>query len=203
MLIVGLTGGIASGKSTITALFNAHGVGHVDADIVARDIVAPGEPVLAQLIERYGTQLLLPSGELNRAALRTLIFESPEERRWVEALMHPAIRHRMFEQVAQLPAPYGLLVVPLLFETGLDQHVDRVLVIDVPESLQRARLKARDHSSNAQIDAILDAQLSRTERLARADDVIDNQGSLDDPALAQRIAALDSSYRQYAEHKRR
>lgn len=202
MLIVGLTGGIASGKSTITALFNAHGVGHVDADIVARDIVAPGEPVLAQLIERYGAQLLLPSGELNRAVLRHLIFESPEERRWVEALMHPAIRRRMLEQAAQLPEPYGLLVVPLLFETGVDQQVDRVLVIDVPESLQRARLKARDHSSDVQIDAILNAQLSRAERLARADDVIDNQGALNDPALAQRIATLDSDYRQRAEHKR-
>lgn len=202
MLIIGLTGGIASGKSTITRLFNAHGIGHVDADQVARDIVAPGEPVLTQLVERYGQHLLLPDGTLDRAALRTVIFEDPAERRWVEALMHPAIRQRMFEQVARQPEPYTLLVVPLLFETGLDQQVDRVLVIDIPEALQRTRLKARDHSSDAQIEAILNAQLTRTERLARADDVIDNSLALGDPVLAQRVAELDHLYRQLAKQSR-
>lgn len=199
MLIIGLTGGIASGKSTITHLFNEHGIGHVDADQVARQIVAPGEPVLTQLIKRYGQSIVLPSGELDRAALRALIFNDPTERQWVEALMHPAIRERMFEQIAQQHGPYALLVVPLLLETGLDQCVDRVLVIDIPEALQRTRLKARDHSSDAQIDAILNAQLPRSARLSRADDVIDNRYAIDDPTLKQRIAELDHFYRQLAE----
>lgn len=198
MLIIGLTGGIASGKSTITRLFGAHNIGHVDADQVAREIVSPGEAVLAQLTERYGPPILQANGELDRAALRTLIFNDPAERRWVETLMHPAIRQRMFKQIAQQHGPYALLVVPLLFETGLAEHVDRVLVIDVPEALQRTRLKARDHSSDAQIEAILQAQLSRSDRLARADDVIDNRYALDDPALKQRVAELDRFYRQLA-----
>lgn len=198
MLIVGLTGGIASGKSTITRLFSARGIGHVDADVVARDIVAPGTPVLKQLVERYGAGVLLPEGGLDRRALRDIIFNDPLERRWVEAAMHPAIRHRMFEQLALQQTPYALLVVPLLFETGLDHQVDRILVIDVPESVQRMRLKARDHSSDAQIEAILNAQLSRQERLARADDIIDNSSALDSPVLAQRVRALDLLYRRLA-----
>lgn len=198
MLIIGLTGGIASGKSTITHLFSAHGVGHVDADDVARDIVAPGEPVLELLVERYGASILMPEGGLDRRALREIIFNDSAERSWVEAVMHPAIRQRMFEQIARQKGPYTLLVVPLLFETGLDQQVDRVLVIDVPEDVQRARLKARDHSSEAQIEAILKAQLSRKERLARADDIIDNSLTLNDPILAQRVADLDQRYRQLA-----
>lgn len=202
MLIIGLTGGIASGKSTIARLFSAHGISHIDADCVAREIVALGEPVLARLAERYGQRILQPNGELDRAALRTIIFDDPSERHWVEALMHPAIRARMFEQIACLKGPYALLMVPLLLETNLDQRVDRVLVIDVPESLQRTRLKARDQSSDTQIDAILNAQLSRAERLARADDVIDNSHALNDPALARRVTELDRLYRQIAQQHR-
>lgn len=201
MFIIGLTGGIASGKSTITRLFGKYGIGHVDADQVARDIVMPGEPVLEQLVARYGKQLLQPDGQLNRRSLRHIIFSDEQERRWVEALMHPAIRTRMFDQLARLQPPYALLVVPLLFEAGLDQQVDRVLVIDIPEQLQRLRLKERDHCSDAQINAILKAQLSRQERLSRADDVIDNSGEPENRQLVQRIAQLDHYYRQLATNK--
>lgn len=201
MFIVGLTGGIASGKSTITCLFCRHGISHVDADQVARDIVMPGERVLEQLVARYGKQLLQTDGQLERRALRQIIFNDKSERHWVEALMHPAIRNKMFEQIARFQSPYALLVAPLLFETGLDQQVDRTLVIDIPQELQRSRLKNRDHCSEAQINAILQAQLSREARLSRADDVIDNSGEPENKQLVRRIAELDHYYRQLASAK--
>lgn len=195
MVIIGMTGGIASGKSTVTGLFSAHGISHVDADQVARDVVAPGQPTLNALVSRYGRYLLMPDGGLDRRALRSIIFASPKERQWVETLMHPAIRARMLDNVHALTGPYALLVVPLLFETALEHTVNRVLVIDIPEALQRARLKIRDNSSDEQIEAILKAQMSRSERLRRADDIIDNSGPRNDPALAARVAELDWQYR--------
>ena len=195
-MIIGLTGGIASGKSAVAQLFSTHGVDCVDADQVARDIVAPGEPTLMALTERYGKRLLLPNGQLDRQALRGIIFTDRSERRWVETLMHPVIRQRILTQLHVLSTPYALLMAPLLFETGLDALTDRTLVIDVPEAVQRARLKARDRSSDEQISAILNAQLPREERLRRADDVIDNSLSLNDAKLVARVAELDHRYRQ-------
>lgn len=193
---IGLTGGIASGKSTVTRRFMAQGIDAVDADEIAREIVQPGTPVLNALVARYGNALLTEQGTLNRAWLRQIIFDSPTEREWVEALMHPAIRVRLRERLAACHSDYVLLVAPLLFETGLDQLSDRTLVVDIPEELQRERLRQRDGCDEAQIDAILKAQLNRTDRLSRADDIFDNTQPFD--TVDERVRALDHLYRALA-----
>lgn len=195
-LTIGLTGGIACGKSTVTRAFMALGVDAVDADEVAREIVQPGTPVLSALVARYGKALLTAQGALNRAQLRQIIFETSAERKWVEALMHPAIRATLLKRLAACRSTYRLLIAPLLFETGLHHLTDRTLVIDIPEAQQRERLRQRDGSDETQIDAILSAQLSRTERLSRADDIFDNSLSLD--TIGDRVQALDLRYRHLA-----
>ncbi|MFD2190301.1 dephospho-CoA kinase [Pistricoccus aurantiacus] len=196
---IGLTGGIASGKSSVARAFEALGIEWVDADDTAREVVAPGEPALADIVARHGKEILDEHGELNRRALRERIFADETERRWLEGVIHPRVRERLLEhmrRMAQGPAPYHLVVVPLLFEAGLSEIVDRRLVIDVPESLQIERTASRDGVSEAQARAIVDAQLPREERLARADDVIDNSGDLE--ALKRQVAELDEKYRRLA-----
>ncbi|MEQ4540386.1 MAG: dephospho-CoA kinase [Billgrantia sp.] len=195
-MIVGVTGGIASGKSTVARAFAALGVPWVDADDVAREVVEPGEPALAEIAERYGERVLQPDGGLNRRALREIVFADESERRWLESVTHPRIRQRIVAHLERLQAegaPYVLLVSPLLFESGQSELADRCLVIDVPESLQIARTAARDDVDDAQARAIVAAQMPRSERLARADDVIDNTGSEAD--LAAQVAELDRRYR--------
>lgn len=195
-MIVGVTGGIASGKSTVARAFAALGVPWVDADDVAREVVEPGEPALAEIAERYGERVLQPDGGLNRRALREIVFADESERRWLESVTHPRIRQRIVAHLERLQAegaPYVLLVSPLLFESGQSELADRCLVIDVPESLQIARTAARDDVDDAQARAIVAAQMPRRERLARADDVIDNTGSEAD--LAAQVAELDRRYR--------
>ncbi|NIC38615.1 dephospho-CoA kinase [Halomonas desiderata] len=195
-MIVGVTGGIASGKSTVARAFAALGVPWVDADDVAREVVEPGEPALAEIAERYGERVLQPDGGLNRRALREIVFADESERRWLESVTHPRIRQRIVAHLERLQAegaPYVLLVSPLLFESGQSEMADRCLVIDVPESLQIARTAARDDVDDAQARAIVAAQMPRSERLARADDVIDNTGSEAD--LAAQVAELDRRYR--------
>lgn len=196
-MIVGVTGGIASGKSTVARAFAALGVPWVDADDVAREVVEPGEPALAEIAGRYGERVLQPDGGLNRRALREIVFADESERRWLESVTHPRIRQRIVAHLERLQAegaPYVLLVSPLLFESGQSELADRCLVIDVPESLQIARTAARDDVDDAQARAIVAAQMPRSERLARADDVIDNTGSEAD--LAAQVAELDRRYRQ-------
>ncbi|MGR2740892.1 dephospho-CoA kinase [Billgrantia sp. Q4P2] len=196
-MIVGVTGGIASGKSTVARAFAALGVPWVDADDVAREVVEPGEPALAEIAERFGGQVLQADGSLNRRALRDIVFAEPSERLWLESVTHPRIRQRIVAHLERLQAegaPYVLLVSPLLFESGQNEMVDRCLVIDVPESLQFARTAARDDVDEAQARAIVAAQMPRSERLARADDVIDNSGSEQD--LAAQVAELDRRYRE-------
>lgn len=198
-MIVGVTGGIASGKSTVARAFAALGVPWVDADDVAREVVKPGEPALAEIAERYGERVLQPDGGLNRRALREIVFADEGERRWLESVTHPRIRQRIVAHLERLQAegaPYVLLVSPLLFESGQSELADRCLVIDVPESLQIARTAARDDVDDAQARAIVAAQMPRSERLARADDVIDNTGSEAD--LAAQVAELDRRYRELA-----
>ncbi|WP_445157463.1 dephospho-CoA kinase [Halomonas sp. E14] len=198
-VIVGVTGGIASGKSTVARAFAAHGIPWVDADDVAREVVEPGEPALADIAERFGPRVLLADGSLNRRALREIVFADEAERRWLEGVTHPRIRQRILAHLARLEAegaPYVLLVSPLLFESGQSELVDRCLVIDVPESLQIERTAARDDVDEAQARAIVAAQVPRSERLARADDVIDNTGGEDD--LAAQVAEWDRRYRQMA-----
>jgi len=196
-MIIGVTGGIASGKSTVALAFAALGIPWVDADDVAREVVEPGEPALAEIVARFGEQVLHSDGRLNRRALREIVFAEPAERRWLEGVTHPRIRQRLLAHLERMQAegaPYVLLVSPLLFESGQSQLVDRCLVVDVPESLQIARTAARDEVGEAQARAIIAAQMSRSERLARADDIIDN--SRGEAELTAQVAELDRRYRQ-------
>lgn len=198
-MIIGVTGGIASGKSTVALAFAALGIPWVDADDVAREVVEPGEPALAEIVARFGEQVLHSDGRLNRRALREIVFAEPAERRWLEGVTHPRIRQRLIAHLERMQtegAPYVLLVSPLLFESGQSQLVDRCLVVDVPESLQIARTAARDEVGEAQARAIIAAQMSRSERLARADDIIDN--SRGEAELTAQVAELDRRYRKMA-----
>ncbi|GAA0557688.1 dephospho-CoA kinase [Halomonas salifodinae] len=198
-LTIGVTGGIASGKSTVARAFAALGIPWVDADDIAREVVEPGEPALAAIAERYGERLLDAQGRLNRRALREIVFADPEERRWLESQTHPRIRERLEARLAQMaagPAPYHLLVSPLLFESGQVALVDRSLVIDAAEAEQIRRTASRDGVDEAQARAIVAAQLDRQARLARADDIIDNSG--DEAALRRQVESLDRRYRRLA-----
>jgi len=182
MKIVGLTGGIGSGKSTVTRLFGEHGVHWVDADDVAREVVEPGTPALERISEHFGKTILTSEGALDRAQLRTIVFQEPEERVWLEALLHPIIREELIRQLnpENYQLPYVLLVSPLLLETDQHELVDRIIVIDVPRDVQLERTMARDTNSPEQVERIIAAQISREDRLARADEVIDNDRPLDE-----------------------
>ncbi|ERS91132.1 dephospho-CoA kinase [Halomonas sp. PBN3] len=196
-LIIGLTGGIASGKSTVARAFAALGAPWVDADDVAREVVEPGEPALAEIAERFGARVLNDDGTLDRRTLREIVFQDEGERRWLESVTHPRIRERLIahlERLAADGAPYVLLVTPLLFESGQVAMVDRALVIDVPEALQIERTAARDGVDADQAQRIVAAQMPRAERLARADDVLDNGGS--EAEMRRQVAELDRRYRQ-------
>ena len=194
-MIVGLTGGIGSGKSTVARAFGSLGIGWVDADDVAREVVMPGEPALAAISEHFGNDVLHADGTLNRAALRSIVFDNPVERQWLESVTHPRVRERILVHLERLQrqSPYVLLVSPLLFESGQDKLVDRTVVVDVPLELQLSRTRARDDVSEAQVHAILAAQLPREERLTKANDVIDNSG--DHASMMQQVTQLDQHYR--------
>ncbi len=189
---VGLTGGIASGKSTVARLFEALGVPVIDTDVLAREVVAPGEPLLRQIAGRFGTGVLAADGSLDRAALRAIVFADATARTDLEQLTHPAIRARLEALSAMLGGPYQLLVIPLLVETGGRTPVDRVLVVDCSEALQIRRLQARDGATLEQARQILAAQVSREARLAMANDVILNEGDLG--AVRDRVASLHATY---------
>ena len=193
---VGLTGGIASGKSTVARLFEALGVPVIDTDVLAREVVAPGQPLLARIAERFGAGVLAADGSLDRRALRALIFSDPAARADLEQLTHPAIRALLEQRSAAARGEYQIHVIPLLVETGGRDRVDRVLVVDCSEELQIRRLQARDGATLEQAREILAAQASRAARLAAADDVIENAGDLG--PLRDRVAALHLSYRQLA-----
>ncbi|MBU1460661.1 MAG: dephospho-CoA kinase [Gammaproteobacteria bacterium] len=172
--VLGLTGGIGSGKSAVVEAFGRLGVHWVDADHAARWVVEPGRPALGLIVDRFGDGVLAYDGGLDRAALRELVFREPEQRKWLEQLLHPLIRQEVDEHLSRATSPYAIMVSPLLVESGQHQQVARVLVVDVPEALQLERAIQRDQSSEAQIRAILNAQISREERLRRADDVLVN-----------------------------
>jgi dephospho-CoA kinase len=193
---VGLTGGIASGKSTVARLFEALGVPVIDTDVLAREVVAPGQPLLGQIAARFGLSVLAPDGSLDRAALRAIVFADPAARSDLEQLTHPAIRALLEERSASLGGEYQILVIPLLVETAGRTPVDRVLVVDTSEALQTRRLQARDGSTLEQARQILSAQASRAARLAAADDVIANDADLS--AVRDRVAALHAQYREVA-----
>ena len=193
---VGLTGGIASGKSTVADLFAMQGVPVIDTDLIAREVVAPGTPGLAAVVAAFGQDVLQPDGTLDRRRLRALAFATTGRRLELEAILHPRIRSRMEEQCRSSGGPYQLLVIPLLVESGLATRVDRVLVVDCSESIQRTRLMVRDGESEAGADRILSAQLDREARLSRADDVVVNAGSRDE--LKRRVRELHAMYLQCA-----
>ena len=195
-LVIGLTGGIASGKSTVAELFQALAVPVIDADAVARDVVAPGEPALAEIRKIFGRQVFTSTGELDRARLRQIIFTDPIERRRLEHILHPRIHAGILLALTSSAAPYAILMIPLLLESAQDYPVNRILVVDVPKDLQRQRATRRDGPDTRTLDGILQAQAGRDERLARADDIIDNTGSLED--LRTQVARLHRIYLQLA-----
>jgi dephospho-CoA kinase len=195
-LRIGLTGGIASGKSTVAALFAQLGVPVIDTDRIARDIVEPGTPTLQAIVARFGPGVLAADGRLDRRTLRQRVFSDPQARRDLEALTHPAIQAETERRSAAAGGEYQLIAVPLLAEKGLKARYDRVLVVDCDPALQRQRLLVRDGGTLADAQAILDAQASRTERLAIANEVIRNEADLGD--LARQVEALHERYRALA-----
>ena len=197
---VGLTGGIASGKSTAAKFFGALGVPILDSDQIARDVVEPGQPPLGRLVERFGPSILTPDGHLDRPALREIVFSDPRARADLEALTHPAIGAAMEARSAETGGPYQILVIPLLVEKNLSAHVDRVLVVDCEEQLQLKRLRAREGSTLEQARAILNAQASRAARLKAADDVIHNDTDMN--AVREQVAALHARYLDLAQQAR-
>jgi len=192
MLVVALTGGIGSGKSTVARIFAELGAPVIDADLVAREVVEPGTPALAEIESAFGPEILDDTGRLHRENLREKVFSDAAARRRLESIMHPRIRDIMVRRLSDLDAPYAILVIPLLLETGQKELGDRTLVVDLPESLQIERVKQRDHLEQARIETILTAQCDRSTRLSAADDVIDNQG--DAEKLREQVEKLHRRY---------
>jgi len=192
MFVLGITGGIGSGKSAVTSRFEQLGITVVDADIAARTVVAAGRPALNAIAQRFGASILLPNGELNRPALRKIVFAEPSQRQWLESLTHPLIREEILHGLRSATSPYVILVSPLLIESGQFHLVQRILVVDVPEAIQLERTCQRDQNSEAQVKAIMAAQLDRQARLAKADDIIDNHLGFEH--LDAEVQRLHASY---------
>lgn len=189
---IGLTGGIASGKSTVGALFAQLGVPVIDTDEIARHVVEPGSETLSAIVRRFGSAILTADGHLDRRRLREIVFADPQARQDLEALTHPAIHAETERRSAAAGGRYQLIAVPLLAEKGLASRYDRVLVVDCDPATQQARLQLRDGSGEGQARAMLAAQATREARLALADDVIRNDAGL--PRLAEQVAALHARY---------
>jgi dephospho-CoA kinase len=196
-LRIGLTGGIASGKSTVAQRFMELGVPVIDADEAARAVVAPGQPGLTAVIKRFGSSVLATDGTLNRGALRNLVFADTQSRSDLEAILHPLIRAEMNRRESLAIGPYTVMAIPLLVESGTLDRVDRVLVIDTDEAIQVRRVMARDNCTEEQARAILSAQASRADRNKAADNVVENSGSVSD--LRQAVDRLHESYLKLAE----
>ena len=191
-LVIGLTGGIGSGKTLVSDLFASFGIDIIDADIIARQVVDPGTPALDKIVEKLGPEMLDHQGNLNRKAMREQVFSNSELKSWLNNLLHPLIREEMIRQTQQAGSPYCILAVPLLVENGLNAMVDRVAVVDVGETLQLARASTRDGQSEAQIKQIMQAQATRAQRLAVADDVIDNNLSPENTKI--QVEKLHNNY---------
>ncbi|MEO8061529.1 MAG: dephospho-CoA kinase [Pseudomonadota bacterium] len=197
MFRVGLTGGIACGKTTVANLFEALGATIVDTDQLAREVVAPGSPLLPKIAAHFGADVLDADGSLDRRALRTRVFADPAERVWLEQLTHPAIRELTDARSAASKGAYAMVAIPLLVETAGAKRFDRVLVVDCEPEVQLARLQARDGTTRAEAQRMLDAQATRADRLAVADDVIRNDGDI--AALRDQVEKL---HRQYVAARR-
>jgi len=195
-LVVGLTGGIGSGKTTVAEGFSALGVPVIDADQLARELVEPGQPALAEITAVFGKSSLTEDGHLDRACIRQRIYSDAELKLQLEAILHPKIRQRIRTLIADIQAPYCVVAIPLLLETGQTDLVHRILVVDSPEKEQRQRVAARDGLSDNTIMAIMQSQADRSTRLAAADDVIVNDSDL--AALGLRIQELHQHYLEIA-----
>jgi len=190
---VGLTGGIGSGKSTVAALFASHGAALVDTDEIAHRLTGPHAPALAAIVERFGPEFIARDGSLDRARMRTLVFENPAQRKDLEALLHPLIRRETISQMHDVTAPYVIVVVPLLLESGgYGRIMDRVLVVDCDPETQVRRVMQRSGLGREEVRAIIGAQISRADRLRAADDVVYNDGDMH--ALSAQIEALHAKY---------
>ena len=200
MFVVGLTGGIGSGKSTVAEMFTALEIDLVDADVAAREVVAPGTPALAEIVEHFGPDILMADGSLDRRKLRRVIFHQEQEKHWLETLLHPLIRRWLTQQISDRRSAYCLLISPLLLETGQAEMVDRILVVDVSVETQISRVLARDGGEERTARAIIEAQIGRSQRLEHGDDIIDNE--LPVQSLRQRVQKLHQQYLTMAKAKR-
>lgn len=196
-VVIGLTGGIGSGKSTITDMFADLGIDVVDADIVARMVVAPKSKALKQISEHFGEKFIQPDGHLNRSLLRSRVFSNEQDKAWLNNLLHPLIRQRMLKEIDLSTSSYCLFVAPLLIENNLQDFVQRIIVIDITEAEQIKRTVLRDTSSNDEVQRIITSQVSREERLSHADDIIDNSKK-DLMEVNKQVKILDQSYRKLA-----
>ncbi len=196
MLTIGLTGGIGSGKTAVSDYFQQLGITVVDTDVVAREVVEPSEPALKKIVEHFDSNILLYDGSLDRGKLREIVFSNPKEKQWLEELLHPIILKNSQQQLQSADSDYVILVSPLLIESRQAQDINRILVIDTPEALQLDRTCKRDKKSTKQIQAIMDSQLSRQERLKHADDVLLNDGDLN--KLHRQIEQLHEQYLKLA-----
>lgn len=196
MFVVGVTGGIGSGKTAVTHVFAKLGIHVVDADVVARQVVEPGQPALGKIADHFGASVLDAQGHLDRSALRERIFRESSERNWLEQLLHPLIAHEVQRQLREAHGPYAIYASPLLLEKGQQTLCNRVLVVDIPEELQLERTGSRDAQSRDQVRRIMATQASRAERLGRADDILENSGSL--AALERQVRQLHERYLELA-----
>jgi len=197
MLIIGLTGGIGSGKSTVTKCFDSLGVPVIDADIITRKLVKPGKDALKEIETHFGPDIIQTDGQLNRDWLRARIFENPDERKILEGLLHPRAKKYAKEIISKLETPYCILCAPLLIESGWVDMVQRVLVIDVPRELQIKRTMKRDGIPKSQVETIINAQIDRDSRLAAADDLLTNTGGK--ASLLEQVKTLHKQYLELAQ----
>jgi len=197
MLVVGLTGGIGSGKTAASEHFKSLGITIVDADEVSRQVVEPGTPALSQIAEHFGERVLDDDQSLDRRALRDIIFNQPDEKKWLEQLLHPLIGMETFRQLQASQSAYTIFVSPLLIEIGQDKMTQRILVVDAPESEQVSRTIKRDDTDAESVKSIMQSQASRALRLEKADDVLLNDGSLE--SLKEKVEALHKTYLELAQ----
>lgn len=194
--VLGVTGGIGAGKTAITNQLQVWGIEIVDADVIAREVVALGKPALAEITARFGEDILLADSNLDRAKLRDIIFAEPSQKEWLNNLLHPIIRQSIIDALSQSTSAYVVLSAPLLFENGLQKYCDHTLLVDVPVEVQLARTSKRDNVDAAQVNAIIAAQMSRQEKRSLADDIIDNSGALEQTLIT--LKQLHSEYLQKA-----
>tara|TARA_Y100000590_G_scaffold465767_1_gene639002 strand:- start:5004 stop:5597 length:594 start_codon:yes stop_codon:yes gene_type:complete len=197
MLIIGLTGGIGSGKSVASDKFASLGITVVDADEASRTVVEPGKPALKEIEDHFGTEVIEKNRTLNRAKLREIIASDVNERKWLESVLHPRIGEQIAKEISESKSPYTLFVAPLLLETNSQEMCSRVIVVDVPKEVQVKRTAQRDQVSSGQVEKLVSAQMKREARLERADDVLSNTGTIEE--LEQKVEELHKKYLKMVE----